>query len=261
MFQQNNGNLKTQNSAANLGILDAIRDFLYSAALPSVNECELLNEMNVLNEKEKMIAGKLQLQDRTSAITSLIALACVRGSLCDLLMAVKILLCVSWSEATTCEAIDKQLETKREEEEEENNTNSNNPSTNNNDDSDGSSSNLVNDTTVLLKRLNPIDSKANEDKKNKLIKKKRGQQQQQTVQEMLEDREEQLMIEHTVNEMKTQTVNRVDVVESSSTFNESDDYSPKNIDSKSNKNGNMETSGSSSSSSSGSSSSSIVDCV
>ena len=67
---------------------------------------------------------------------------------------------------------------------------------------------------------------------------------------MLEDREEQLMIEHTVNEMKTQTVNRVDVVESSSTFNESDDYSPKNIDSKSNKNGNMETSGSSSSSSS-----------
>ena len=149
-----------------------------------------------------MIAGKLQLQDRTSAITSLIALACVRGSLCDLLMAVKILLCVSWSEAATGEAIDKQLETKREEEEE-NNTNSNNPSTNNNDDSDGSSSNLVNDTTVLLKRLNPIDSKANEDKKNKLIKKKRGQQQHQTVQEMLEDREEQLMIEHTVNEMKT----------------------------------------------------------
>ena len=60
LFQQNNGNLKTQNSAANLGILDAIRDFLYSAALPSVNECELLNEMNVLNEKEKMNSGKLQ---------------------------------------------------------------------------------------------------------------------------------------------------------------------------------------------------------
>ena len=170
LFQQNTGNLQTQNSAANLGILDAIRDFLYSAALPPIDECELLNEINVLNEKEKKVAGKLHLPDRTSAITSLIALACVRGSLCDLLMAVKILLCVSWSDIPEAATI---KTTKKGESKDL--INVNNPSTND-------SSDVVNDTTVLLKRLNPIDSKANEDKKNKLIKKKkRGQQSVQEI--------------------------------------------------------------------------------
>ena len=73
--------------------------------------------------------------------------------------------------------------------------------------------NIVNDTTVLL-TFEPIDSKVNEDKKAKLIKKKRGQ----TVQNMLEDHEEQLMIEQTVQEMRAVSINRMSMDSNSNKF-------------------------------------------
>ena len=195
-----NDNLHGRSSTANLGILDAIRNFLHNAALPALDECDLLQQENVLTDEEKALAGKLDLTDRTNAMTSLIALACLRGSLCDLLMVVKLLLCVSWSNTTTIDR--KSL---REEQKHAELGNDGVPSTNRN---------IVNDTTVLLKRLNPIDSKANEDKKAKLIKKKRGQ----TVQNMLEDREEQLMIEQTVQEMRAVSINRMSMDSNSNKF-------------------------------------------
>ena len=84
-------------SSHSLGILDALRDFLFSASLPSVEECPILVTDGILSQKEIAVAGRLDLSDRTDAVTSLIALACLRGSLPDLLMAVKVLLCVCWS--------------------------------------------------------------------------------------------------------------------------------------------------------------------
>ena len=65
-------------------------------------------------------------------------------------MVVKLLLCVSWSNTTTIDRKSLRGEQKHVEL-----GNDGVPSTNRN---------IVNDTTVLLKRLNPIDSKANEDK-------------------------------------------------------------------------------------------------
>jgi len=78
-------------------VLDALRNFLLRCSLPSTRECEILLKTDVLSPHELRAAGKMSVEDRTSALAALVELAFVRGSLCDLLVAIRVMICVAWT--------------------------------------------------------------------------------------------------------------------------------------------------------------------
>ena len=79
-------------------VLDALRNFLLRSSLPSSHECCILLKTDVLTSEELRAAGKMSVADRTAALAALVELAFVRGSLCDLLMAIRVMICVAWTE-------------------------------------------------------------------------------------------------------------------------------------------------------------------
>ena len=79
-----NGEFDTLLPSSNKNVLDAVRDFLFRCSVPSARECEMLLKPHVLAPADMAIAGRLSMQDRTTALTSLVQLGFARRSLCDI---------------------------------------------------------------------------------------------------------------------------------------------------------------------------------